>query len=479
MQLAWMLTTVLVLLAPPSYLSAQAPTKWDRIDFDSLRKEATSRLSEYLRINTSNPPGNELAAARWLEEVLAREGIESQILDTTELGPGRANFYARLKGNGSGKAIALVHHMDVVPADPKFWTVDPFSGAVKDGAVWGRGALDMKGQGIIQLFALIAIKRAGIPLPRDIVFIANADEEATSLGAQTFVQRHRDLLQDVEFLLTESDETRVEQGKVRWFGIDVGEKRSYWQRLTVQGVASHGSQPTPYNPVPRLARIIARLAAWETPLHLTPAVERYFKAQAQQATGRARVWLADPAAALRTSEGRAWLLSDPERNALLRNTISPTVLVGSDKINSIPSAASVDLDIRLLPDQDPEAFKRELLRVIADTGARLTQFKSGLSPKYNAPLNTEMVRAIERTVRHLLPGVPIATPINTGGSDRPYYADQGIICYGLAPFLVDRAEQDREYHGVDERMPIASLDFGLRLYVGILQEILEAKSSRL
>lgn len=329
----------------------------------------------------------------------------------------------------------------------------------------------MKGQGIIQLMAFIALKRAGVPLTRDVVLIANADEEAASLGVQVFIQRHRDLINDVEFLLTESDQTRVEEGKVRWFGIDVGEKRSFWQRLTVRGVGSHGSQPTPYNPVPRLARIITRLAAWETPLHLTPSVERYFKAQAQERTGRARTWLADPAAALRTRKGRAWLVSEPERNALLRNTISPTVLVGSDKINSIPSQASVDLDIRLLPEQDPEAFRRELLRVIADTGARLTQFKSGLSPKYSAPLNTEMVRAIERTVGRLLPGTPIATPINTGGSDRPYYADAGITCYGFAPYLVERAEQDREYHGVDERMPIASLEFGLRLYVGILKEM--------
>jgi acetylornithine deacetylase/succinyl-diaminopimelate desuccinylase-like protein len=471
MRIAWMLITVLVWLDPASNLSAQAPANWYRIEYDSLRQEATVRLSEYLRINTSNPPGNELAAARWLKQVLAREGIEGQILDTTELGPGRANFYARLKGNGKGKAIALVHHMDVVPADPKYWKEDPFGGRVKDGAVWGRGALDMKGQGVIQLMAVIALKRAGIPLSRDVVLIANADEEAASLGAQTFIQQHRDLLRDVEYLLTESDQTRVEQGQVRWFGIDVGEKRTYWQRLTVRGVGSHGSQPTPYNPVPRLARIITRIATWQTPLHLTPAVERYFKAQAGQATGRARGWLANPAAALRTREGRAWLVSDPERNALLRNTISPTVLVGSDKINSIPSEAAVDLDIRLLPDQDPEAFRQELLRVIADTGARLTPFKSGLSPKYNAPLNTEMVRAIERTVGRLLPGVPVATTINTGASDRPYYAEAGIICYGLAPYLVDRPEQDREYHGVDERMPIASLDFGLRLYVGILREM--------
>jgi acetylornithine deacetylase/succinyl-diaminopimelate desuccinylase-like protein len=160
MRISSLLTTTLVWLVGASALPAQAPASWDAIDFSSLRRETVTRLSEYLRINTSNPPGNELATARWLKDVLAREGIESQILDTTELGPGRANFYARLKGSGTGKAIALVHHMDVVPADPKFWKEDPFGGVVKDGAVWGRGALDMKGQGIIQLMAFIALKRA-------------------------------------------------------------------------------------------------------------------------------------------------------------------------------------------------------------------------------------------------------------------------------------------------------------------------------
>ena len=137
--------------------AAQTPS----LDYDKLQAETAQRLSEYLRINTSNPPGNELATAHWLKEVLAREGIEGQILDTAELGPGRANFYARLKGSGSGKAIALVHHMDVVPVTGEPWAVAPFAGVIKDGYVWGRGALDMKGHGIIQLMTLIAIKRSG------------------------------------------------------------------------------------------------------------------------------------------------------------------------------------------------------------------------------------------------------------------------------------------------------------------------------
>lgn len=150
------------------------------VNWDALAKEATTNLSAYLRVNTTNPPGNELAAARFLKAILDREGIEAQILDTVELGSNRANLYARLRGNGTKKAIALVHHMDVVPAASASWSVDPFSGVVKDGYVWGRGALDMKGSGMAQLMAMIALKRSGVPLTRDIVYIGNADEELTS-----------------------------------------------------------------------------------------------------------------------------------------------------------------------------------------------------------------------------------------------------------------------------------------------------------
>lgn len=451
-------------------LSVPASAQTLAIDYDQLRDETTQRLSEYLRINTSNPPGNELATARWLKEVLAKEGIEGQILDTAELGPGRANFYARLKGNGSGKAIALVHHMDVVPVSREFWSEDPFAGLIKDGYVWGRGALDMKGHGIIQLMTLIAIKRAGIRLDRDLVYIGNADEESGGSGAQTFISRHPDLIKDVEYLLTESGGSRVEKGKVRWFGLNVGEKQVYWQKLVVRGKASHGSRPTPYNPVPRLARILTRVAAWETPLRVTPAVDRYLKAQALAETGERRRWLTDAARAVRSPRGRAWLLSDPERNALLRNTISPTVLVGSNKTNTIPPEASAELDIRLLPDQDTVAFRRELLRVIADTGVTLTTI-GDMAPRFSAPLDTEMSRAIQRTAARLLPGVPFATTTSTGATDRPYYAGTGIICYGVDPSLVDIEEVRRGVHGNDERVSIENLGFGLRLYVGVLEEM--------
>ncbi|MBK7351497.1 MAG: M20/M25/M40 family metallo-hydrolase [Gemmatimonadetes bacterium] len=464
------LLALLALLLAPRALAAQQPA----FDWPALRDEASRLLSEYLRINSTNPPGNELATARWLQDVLAREGIEGQILDTAELGPGRANFYARLRGSGGGRAIALVHHMDVVPVTPSQWSRDAFGGEIVNGEVWGRGAIDMKGHGIIQLMALIALKRAGVTLDRDLVYIANADEETDGRGAIVFVERHRDLLAGVEYLLTEGADTRVEGGAVRWFGIDVGEKRPLWTRLVVRGTTSHGSVPIgDQNPVPVLARAVARVAAWQTPLTLSPAVERFLKAQAAVETGPGRRWLADPAAALRSPAGRAWLTSEPERNALLRNTISPTVLVGSNKTNTIPQVATADLDIRLLPDQDPGAFLAELRRVIADPRVTLEEI-SPLPPRYSAPLGTELFRAIEATAAELLPGVPVATPISPGASDRPSYAAAGIVTYGLDPYLIPIDENRYQVHGNDERISVENVGFGVRFYVLLLQRFARA-----
>jgi acetylornithine deacetylase/succinyl-diaminopimelate desuccinylase-like protein len=450
--------------------SAYDPAPGVAIDFAALREETAQRLSEYLRINTTNLPGNELAAAQWLQQTLAREGIKGQILDTTALGPGRANFYARLPGTGGGRAIALVHHMDVVPAVVGEWQVDPFGGVIKDGAVWGRGALDMKGHGIIQLMALIALKRAGVRLSRDVIFVGNADEEIGGLGSRIFVRDHPHLVRDIEYMLTESGDTRVERGRVRWFGIGVGEKRTWWKKITAHGTASHGSVPTGDNPVNRLVAALHRIAGWQTPVRLTPAVERYFKAQAAEETGRGRAWLADPAAALRSGEGRAWLLAEPRRNALLRNTITPTVLLGSPKTNVIPQTASAELDIRLLPDEDTVAFRRELERVIADPTITFESI-GDLAPPYDAPLDTELFQAIERVAGRMLPGVSVATTTSTGASDRPYWAGAGVVPYGVTPWLVELGESQHQVHGVDERLSLANLEFGLRMYVGVLMEM--------
>lgn len=454
----------LLLLGAPAVVRAQQP-----IDWAALEREAVGRLQEYLRLDTTNPPGHELEAARFFQRVLAAEGIEAQLLDTAELQPaGRANLYARLRGSGAKKAIALVNHMDVVPAAASDWSAPPFSGEIRDGYVYGRGALDMKGNGLAQLMAMIALKRSGVPLTRDIVFIGNADEELGSTGAMLFAARHPDLLRDVEFLLTEGGGNVVSGDTVQFIGVGVAEKRTFWHRLTVRGTAGHGSRPLPDNPVVRLVHALDKLARYETPLHVTPGVAKYFRDLSTQYTGERRRWLADVRAALREPRGRAWILADPGWNAVLRNTISLTGLAGSNKTNVIPAEASAELDIRLLPDTDVDAFLATLKRVVGDSSVHWTPLLEPKAP-LESPIDTDLFRAIERAAAERFPRARVTTPMLSGATDRPAYRKLGIVTYGFDPFLVPRAESARGVHGVDERLSVANVGFGVRFLYDVLR----------
>ena len=460
-----------IALAPAVSLGAQKPP----VDWDKLRDETVQILADYLKINTTNPPGSELQTALYLKRILDREGIEAQILDTAEMKPaGRANLYARLKGNGSKKAIALVHHMDVVPADNRYWSVDPFSGTLKDGYVWGRGALDMKGEGIVHLMAMIALKRSGVALNRDIVFIANADEELDGIGAVTFVKRHADLLADVEYLITEGGDNKFENGKLAYYGVGIAEKRTFWQHVTVHGTPSHGSRPTKQNPVPRLVAALDKLARYETPMHVTPGVEKYFRDISRNYTGARKDWLSNVKAALDNPTARQWILSDLYWNAILRNTISLTGLHGSNKTNVIPAEASADIDIRLLPDADPKQFLATLQGVVGDTAVHFDQLIEPKAP-LESPIETEFFHAIEKAARDRDPNAYVTTPMLTGATDRPTYRQLGIVTYGFDPFKVESADAQRGVHGNDERLSVENVGFGVHYLYDVLRYAQETR----
>ncbi|MFL5483309.1 MAG: M20/M25/M40 family metallo-hydrolase [Gemmatimonadaceae bacterium] len=461
------LLVVAILFSAPATAYPQAKA----INWDSLSAETLRTLSSYLQINTTNPPGNELAAARWLKTILDREGIETQILDTVELGANRANLYARLRGNGTKKAIALVHHMDVVPATPASWSVDPFSGLIKGGYIWGRGAIDMKSNGVAQLMAMIALKRSGATLNRDIVFIGNADEELGSTGGLVFAQRHPDLLRDVEYLMTEgADNVLDSTGKVVYFGVGVAEKRTFWQRLTVNGVPSHGSRPTPQNPVPKLVTALYKISQWQTPLHVTPGVDKFFRDIARTYPQPQHRWLSNVRIALDNPRTREWILSDVTWNAILRNTISLTSLTGSNKTNVIPGVAMAEIDIRLLPDQDTTEFRETLKRIIGDTAVHLTHL-ANTKPPLESPVETDLFRAIERAAHDREPAAFVTTPMETAATDRPTYRKLGIVTYGFSPFRIPRAEIQRGMHGNDERLSVENVGYGLRFYYDILRYV--------
>jgi acetylornithine deacetylase/succinyl-diaminopimelate desuccinylase-like protein len=391
------------LFVPPILAAQAVPVR--PVDWAAMQGEATEVLRQYLRINTTNPPGNELETARFLKAFLEEEGIEAQILDTVELGKGRANLYARLKGNGSKRAIALVQHMDVVPATPASWTMPAFSGEVKDGFIYGRGALDMKGEGIAHLMALVALKRSGVPLTRDIVFIANADEEFGSTGALVFVNRHADLIRDVEYLFTEGGANVFRNGKLEYYSVGVAEKRTFWEKVTVHGIPSHGSRPTKANPVPRLVAALDKIV---------------------------------------------------------------TVLTGSNKTNVIPGEASAELDIRLLPDQDADSMLATLTAIVADTAVHFSPILAPKAP-FESPTNTDLFRAIETVAKQRDPGTFVTSSMMTGATDRPSYRKLGIIAYGLDPFKVEAADEQRGVHGNDERLAIANVGAGVTFVYDILR----------
>jgi acetylornithine deacetylase/succinyl-diaminopimelate desuccinylase-like protein len=456
---------LLLLVTLTTSARAQAAPDWR-----ALSDETLHTLADYVKVNTTDPPGNELDAAKFLKAILDKEGIEAQILDTAELGPNRANLYARLKGNGSKKAVALVHHMDVVPVAPAFWSVNPFAGVVKDGYIWGRGTLDMKGQGVVQLMAMIALKRSGVPLNRDIVFIGNSDEEFDGQGAIVFVKKHADLLKDVEFLMTEGGENLVVNGKLQYYGVGVSEKQTFWQKIVVTGVPSHGSRPTKQNPVPKLVAALDRIAKYQTPLHVLPDVQKFLHDIAPQYKGEQRAWLADVRSAIRMPRARKWLTDNIYWNAILRNTISLTMLQGSNKTNVIPAEASAQMDIRLLSDTDPLTFLHTLQRVANDTAVH---WDSQIEPKtkLQSPIDTDLFRAIEKASHDRNPDVIVTTPMFTAATDRPTYRALGIVTYGFDPFLVENEEMHSGMHGNNERLAVKNIAFGLEYLYDILRYV--------
>jgi acetylornithine deacetylase/succinyl-diaminopimelate desuccinylase-like protein len=455
-----------VLETPARVALITAPTA---ADWKALGDEATALLSQYLRINTTNPPGNEIAAARWLAGVLRRDGIESRIFEPA---PGKANLYARLAGDGSARPIILLNHMDVVLASPEYWSVDPFGGVIKDGSVWGRGALDMKGVAITELMTMLVLKRAHVPLKRDIIFLATSDEEiGAGVGAAWIVEREPDLVRNAEFLLNEGGETRADgRGGVDFYGVGTTEKSPFWLDVTAHGTAGHGSRPTPDNPVHRLIRALNRIADWQTPLIVTPTVERSFRDLATiERDSTARRWLSDIRAALRDSAAAHVITADITYNALLRNTISITGLKGSDKTNVIPPIATAALDVRLLPGQDPGAFLGDLTRVVGDTGVTIKP-QGPNWPATESSTETEMFRAIAAVAHARHPNALVTPLMLAGFTDSHYFRRMGIASYGLGPFPLSEADA-RGVHGNNERVSIDALRFGIRFVYDVVARV--------
>jgi acetylornithine deacetylase/succinyl-diaminopimelate desuccinylase-like protein len=456
----WLLAALLVLPRPA--LAAGDPVP---IDWDDVAGQAASLLSRYIQIDTTNPPGNETTAARFLARVLEAEGLRVEV-DGAE--PTRGNVYTRRPGTGDGSAVVLLHHMDVVPAEEAEWTVPPFAGARRGGFLYGRGSLDCKGTGIAQLMALLLLHRRGETLAHDVVFLGTADEETGgSLGAGWVVRERRRWLDGAAMLLNEGGHIHAAEGPPV-FHVSVAEKAPCWLRLRARGAGGHGSTPPGETAVTRLLAALERVRTHRTPVRVVPAVAEYFAAIAPSRREPERSRFLDLDAALADPAFRREFESDPYHHALVHNTITPTVLVGAQKTNVIPAVATADLDCRLLPGEDPDEFVATIRALIDDPDVeieRLLSFAASSSAS-SGPL----IEAIRRVADRELPGSILVPSVTAGFTDSHYFRDLGIPSYGFVPFAQPPEERLR-IHGVDERLSVEVLGRAIRFFYELLREL--------
>jgi len=462
--------TLLRMLLP--LLGAAPLGAQQRPDPAKLGDEAVRLTLEYLRINTTNPPGNEDQTMRFFAQILAAEGVP---FDTASSAPGRGNIWARLKGGGE-PALVLLHHMDVVPADRRYWDADPFAATVKAGLIYARGALDTKSLGVMELEAFLALHRMKVPLARDVIFMATADEEAGGAqGAGWVIEHHPEAFAGAGLLLNEGGLGTEAEGRQQ-FGIEITQKVPLWLRLVSTGKPGHGSVPPVGSSVDRLVRALDRLRTHEFAPRIVPSVDAYFKGLASNAAPGWKDGFADIAKVAGDRNALLRLqLEHPNLAALTRNTCSITVLKGSDKINVIPPEAEAQLDCRLLPDQDPAAFVRDVEGIINDPGIKVDRIL-GFSPAVSSTGNP-LYQAIADVTRRRFPGANIVAAVSTGFTDSHFFRDRGIACYGFAPILIPE-EDENGIHGNNERISVENVRRGTAMLLEIVQAVAGKPASR-
>jgi len=459
----------LIVVLPLSFVCLASAGPAARPSATVYEDMAVDLLRRYLQVDTTNPPGNELQAALFFKQVLDREGIPA-IVD--EFAPGRANLLATVKGTGAKRPLILANHMDVVPADPARWSMPPFAGTTRAGSIYGRGAEDMKTEGILQLVALIRAKREGLPLARDVVFLATADEEEGFLGALRAISPEgwRDRLKDAEYLITEGGENLVDaDGKVLYFGLETAEKGPYWLKLQTRGTPGHGSRPIEDSALNRMVRALDRVRRHRTPMKVLPSVQRFFADQAARVPAPRQAWYRDVTAALRDPEAARQLYDDREVSALLRNTISITVVKAGYKTNVIPGTAEAELDVRLLPGEDPQAFLAELRRVIDDPTVEIVPPPS-FRPPNESPVDNDLFRAVQGVLARHHPGATVTTKMLTGATECVLYRPLGIACYGFTPLLTT-SEELATVHGDDERVGEATVRSSTGIFYEVVRDL--------
>ena len=417
-------------------------------------------LSEIIKVNTSNPPGTTQGIADLLGPKLKAAGFTIEVFPTPEAG--KVHFIARLKGDGSKKPVLLAAHADVVGVEREKWSVDPFAGLIKDGHVYGRGAVDFKGGMAVFVAALLRIAEQKVPLARDIIFMAEADEEGMPLNTNWLAKDHWASM-DAEFALNEGGWImKNDDGKVRYVSISTADKSSVAITLTSKGTSTHSSMPLPDNPLASLGQAIAKISAFEAPVQLPAENQQFFLTLAKTTTGAESKALRDlvQGTPAQVKAADKIVSKDPLLHAIMRNTFAPVIMQGGFRSNVIPGSASATVNMRLIPGTKPQAMIDLLTRVVNDP--RVTIKLASPSAADAIPISsteTELYKALAAESKAQWPTAEVTPYVFQAGTDAAAWRSRGVPVYGIYPYPISADELSR-MHGNDERVSIASLQQG-------------------
>jgi acetylornithine deacetylase/succinyl-diaminopimelate desuccinylase-like protein len=443
-----------------------------------IEGEVTKILRDLIRFDTTNPPGNETAAAEYLAGVLGEEGFECDVLESA---PGRGSIVTRLKGSGAGPSLLFLSHLDVVAANPREWSVPPFDGLVKDGFVWGRGALDMKSLTALQVVVLKLLKRRGVGLRGDVVLAATADEEeGGEAGAGWLVKNHPEKV-CADYVINEFGGPAMPVGGKNLFSVQTAEKGILWLRIRARGSSGHGSKPgSTDNVIMFMSKVIERLGNYRDKAALVPTVKQYLAALAREggdAKGFLTRLLEEPANVddvldeLRIVDR---FLAEDVR-AMVRMTVAPTMVHGGAKENVIPSECEAVFDCRFLPGQSSDGALKLIKRLLVDIGLDRFEFEviHAAEPS-ESKIETPLFRSIVEVLKGFDTGCAVAPFLLTGSTDSRFFRRNGSVCYGFQPFLADMnyGEMWRTLHGVDERISVKNLVFGTSVLYTVVERFM-------
>jgi acetylornithine deacetylase/succinyl-diaminopimelate desuccinylase-like protein len=453
----------------PGIPSVSAP------NLGTLPQEAIAWLEGLIRINTTNPPGNELAAANYIAGILEKEGIPHEVI---EVSPGRGIVVARLSASvmpDASRSLLLLAHLDVVGVTREKWTVDPFAAITQNGYLYGRGVIDDKGMVIANLAAIVALKRNSVPLDRDVIFLADDDEEqGGDASIKTVIAKHWDKIA-AGFAINEEGRVIVKNGKPIYVGIQTSEKVAVNVTVISTGTSGHGSQPRPDNAVVHLSQAVAKIGEYEPPVKFIPETERYFEQLAKVEDEDTAKWiraLEQPSrqslAVKRISE------LSPIWNSMMRDTIAPTMLQAGVRPNVIPSEARANLNVRLLPGDSINDVLADLKKLVNDPQIRFEIAPNAGTPSPPSSLESPLYQSIQRASEQEFPGIVTMPYMSTGATDSAQLRLHNVQAYGLLPFPLTEEDVLR-MHADDERIPLDSFRKGVEFLYRIVNDFVARK----